>query len=159
MFKNIPDIHTSFSATPEYWNHFYCAHKSSKVFEEFAIEKFEETQFTSGSCIRPVPDKLGIKSSAFFQRFIQNWKGYMGWRFICTADESHMRSTINLVISEEIFELIYDGQEEFEGNFVFYIVFYFVLLIMVSWSQDMMAFLNLALEKLLKSPLLQISTS
>ena len=44
----------------------------------------------------------------------------MGWRFICTADESHMRSTINLVISEEIFGLIYDGQEEFEGNFYFY---------------------------------------
>ena len=31
-----------------------------------------------------------------------------------------MRSTINLVISEEIFELIYDGQEEFEGNFDFF---------------------------------------
>ena len=152
---------TTFSATPEYWNHFHCALKSSKVFEEFAIEKFEETQFTSVSCIRPVPDKLGIKSSAFFQRFIQNWKGYMGWRFICTADESHMRSTINLVISEEIFGLIYDGQEEFEGNFYFYfyIGLYFILvLIMVLWSQDMMACLNLALEKCMKSPLLQMST-
>ena len=123
-------MHTSFSATPEYWNHFYCALKSSKVFEGFAIKKFEETTRTSESCIRPILDKLGEKSSAFFQRFIQNFKGYMGWRFICTADESHMRSTINLVISEEIFELIYDGQEEFEGNFYFY---WFVFLCLL-WS-------------------------
>ena len=151
-------MHTSFSATPEYWNHFYCALKSSKAFEEFAMTKFEETQVTSESCIRPILDKLGKKSSAFFQRFIQNCKGYMGWRFICTADESHMRSTINLAISEEIFELIYDGQEEFEGNLDFYIGLYFFVHIMVSWSRDMMACLNLALENFLKSPSLKMST-
>ncbi len=56
----------------------------------------------------------------------------MGWRFIRTADESHMRSTINLVISEAIFELIYDGQEEFEGNFdiYFYIGLNFLYLLL-----------------------------
>jgi hypothetical protein len=59
-----------------------------------------------------------------------------------------MRSAITLVISEEIFGLIYDGQEDFEGNFEFYfnIVLKFLVPIMVSWSQDMKAFLNLALE-------------
>jgi hypothetical protein len=72
-----------------------------------------------------------------------------------------MRSSITLVIPEEIFGLIYDGEEDFEGNFEFYlnIVLKFLVPTMVSWSQDMMAFLNLALEKILKSPLLQMSTS
>jgi hypothetical protein len=151
---------TTISATPEYWKHFYCALQSSKVVEKFVIEKFEDPQFTNENGIGPVPDTLGTNSSTFFQRCIQNCNGYMGWRFICTADESHTRSTINLVISEEFFEFIYDGQEEFEGNydFYFYIGLNFFVLIMVSWSQDMMACLNLALEKFMKSPLLQMST-
>ena len=72
-----------------------------------------------------------------------------------------MRSSITLVISEGIFGLFYDGQEDFEGSFEFdfILVSKFLVLIFVSWSQDMMASLNLALEKFSKSPLLQRSTS
>ena len=70
-----------------------------------------------------------------------------------------MRSSITLVISEEMFRSIYDGQEDFEGtfDFYFYIAMMIWLPILVAWSQDMMACLNLALEKVMKSPLLQMS--
>ena len=123
------------------------------------IEKFEDSQGTNE--IPEIPDKLSKKSSAFFQSFIQNCNGYKGWRFICTADETHMRSAITLVISEEIFGLIYRGPEIFKCNFEFdsNIFTKFLVLIMVSLSQDMMAFSNLASEKFLKSPLLLMSIS
>ena len=96
---------TIFSATTEYWKHFYCALQSSKVIEKFVIENVEDTQFTNERGIRPIPVKLGKKTSTFFQSCIQNCNGYMGWRFICTADETHMRSAINLVISKESYDL------------------------------------------------------
>ena len=76
-----------------------------------------------------------------------------------------MRSSINLVISEDIFGLIYDGEEDgpeiFKGNFEFDFNIFTKLLvpIMVSLSQDLMALLNLALEKFLKSPSQQMRTS
>ena len=76
-----------------------------------------------------------------------------------------MRSSINLVISEDIFGLIYDGEEDgsenFKGNFEFDFNIFTKLFvtIMVSLSQDIMALLNLALEKFLKSPSQQMSTS
>ncbi len=109
--------------------------------------------------IGPIPEEN--KSATFFQRLIQCSQGYKGWRSICTADESHMRSSITLVISEDIFGLMYDGPEDFKGSFEFDFTIFTKLLvpIMVSLSQDIMAFLNLALEKFLKSPLLQMSTS
>ena len=115
--------------------------------------------------IGPIPEELSKKSATFFQRLIQCSQGYKGWRFICTADESHMRSSINLVISEDILGLIYggeeDGPENFKGSFEFdYNLFSkFLVPIMVSLSQDLMALLNLALEKLLKSPSQQMRTS
>ena len=120
FYNNKSDMITTFSATPEYWKHFYCALQSSKVFEKFVIEKIEDSQFTNESWIGPILDELGNKSSTFFQSFIQNCNGFKGWRFICTVDETHMRSSITLVISEEMFGLIYDGQEDFEGTFDFY---------------------------------------
>ena len=75
-----------------------------------------------------------------------------------------MRSSINLVISEDIFGLIYDGEEDgpenFKGNFEFDFIFSkYLVPINVSLSQDLMALLNLALEKFLKSPSQQMSTS
>ena len=77
--------------------------------------------------IGPIPEELSDQSATFFQRLIQCSQGYKGWRFICTADESHMRSSINLVISEDIFGLIYDGEEDgpeiFKGIFEFYFIF------------------------------------
>ena len=50
---------------------------------------------------------------------MQNFAGFKGWRFICTANETHLRFSITLVISEEIFGVFYDGQEDFEGSFEF----------------------------------------
>ena len=151
----------------EYWNYFYCALEKSKVIEKFIIEKFKDTPLTSTSerLIGPIPEELSDQSATFFQRLIQCSQGYKGWRFICTADESHMRSSINLVISEDIFGLIYDGEEDgseiFKGNFEFdFNIFTKSLVpINVSLSQDIMALLNLALEKFLKSPSQQMSTS
>ena len=71
-----------------------------------------------------------------------------------------MRSSIILVISERIFGVFYDGQEDFEGSFEFDCIHVskFLVLIFVFWSQDMMASLNLALVKFSKFPLLQRST-
>jgi hypothetical protein len=64
----------------------------------------------------PIPNKLGSKSPTFLQRFIQNFSGYKGWRFICNANETRMRSSITFVVSEEYFGIFYDEQEEFKGN-------------------------------------------
>ena len=114
---------TTFFASSEYWKYFYCGLEKSKVIEKFIIEKFKDTPLTSTSkrLIGPIPEELIEKSVTFFQRFIQCSQGYKGWRFICTADESHMRSSINLVISEDIFGSIYGGEEDgpeiFQGNF------------------------------------------
>jgi hypothetical protein len=69
-----------------------------------------------------IPKKFSSKSPTFLQRFIQNFSDYKGWRFICTADETHMRSSITFVISEEYFGMLYDGQQEFEVNNEFAIV-------------------------------------
>jgi hypothetical protein len=110
---------TIFFAFTEYWKYFYCALKTSKVFEKFIHDKIEKNQNTSESWIEPIPDKLGSKSNAYLQRCIQNFDGYKGWRFLCTAAETHMRSSIILVISEEMFRVFYDGQEDFEGSFEF----------------------------------------
>ena len=72
-----------------------------------------------------------------------------------------MRSSIILVISEEMFRVFYDGQEDFEGSFEFDCqhISKFFALISVFWSQDMMASLNSALVKFSKFPLLQRRTS
>ena len=110
---NKSDMLITFFATPKYWKYFYCALESSKVIEKFIIEKIDQ----GTNKIPQIPDKLSEKSSAFFQSFIQNCNGYKGQRFICTADETHMRSSITLVISREMFGLIYDGEEEFEGSY------------------------------------------
>jgi hypothetical protein len=157
---------TSFFALSEYWKYFYCGFEKSKVIEKFIIEKFKDTPLTSTSkrLIGPIPEELSKKSASFFQRLIQCSQGYKGWRFICTADESHMRSSINLVISEDTFGLIYDGEEDgpesFKGNYEFDFNIFTKLLVpsFVSLSQDIMALLNLALEKYLKSPLQQMRT-
>ena len=110
---------TTFFASSEYWKYFYCGLEKSKVIEKFIIEKFKDTPLTSTSerLIGPIPEELSDQSATFFQRLIQCSQGYKGWRFICTADESHMRSSITLVISEDIFRLIYHGPENFKGNF------------------------------------------
>ena len=155
---------TTFFASSEYWKYFYCALEKSKVIEKFIIEKFKDTPLTSTSerLIGPIPEELSVQSATFFQRLIQCSQGYKGWRFICTADESHMRSSINLVISEDIFGLIYDGEEDgpefFKGNFEFDFIFS-KYLVPINVSLDLMALLNLALEKFLKSPSQQMSTS
>ena len=72
-----------------------------------------------------------------------------------------MRSSIILVISEGIFGVYYDGEEDFEGSFEFdcHYISKFFALISVFWSQDMMASLNSALVKFTKFPLLQRRTS
>ena len=72
-----------------------------------------------------------------------------------------MRSSIILVISEGIFGVFYDGQEDFESSFEFDCthISKCLALIFVFWSQDMMASLNSALVKFSKFPLLQRSTS
>jgi hypothetical protein len=119
LFGKQIDRLTIFFAFTEYWKYFYCALKTSKVFEKFIHDKIEKNQNTSESWIEPIPDKLGSKSNAYLQRCIQNFDGYKGWRFLCTAAETHMRSSIILVISEEMFRVFYDGQEDFEGSFEF----------------------------------------
>ena len=152
---------TIFFAFTEYWKYFYCALKTSKVFEKFIHDKIEKNQNTSESWIEPIPDKLRSKSNTYLQRCIQNFDGYKGWRFLCTAAETHMRSSIILVISEEMFRVFYDGQEDIEGSFEFDCIHVSndLVLIFVFLSQDMMASLNLALVKFSKFPLLQRSTS
>jgi hypothetical protein len=152
---------TIFFAFAEYWKYFYCALYTSKVFEKFIRDKFEENQNTPESWIEPIPNKLESKSHSYLQQCIQNFDGYKGWRFLCTADETHMRSSIILVISERMFGVFFDGQEDFEGSFEFDCihVWNFLVPIFVFWSHDMMASLNLALVKFSKFPLLQRSTS
>ena len=63
-----------------------------------------------------------------------------------------MRSSITIVLSEGIFGVFYDEQEDFEGSFEFdfILVSKFLVLIFVFLSQDMMASLNLALVKFSK---------
>ncbi len=153
---------TTFFASSESWKYVYCALESSKVIEEFIIEKFKDKPCTSTFKRLIGPEELSNQSATYFQRLIQCSEGYKGWRFICTADESHMRSSIILVISKDIFGLIYDGgPEDFKGNFEFDFNIFTKLLvpILVSLSQEITAFLSLALEKFVKSPLLQMSTS
>jgi hypothetical protein len=85
---------------------------------------------------------------------MQNFSGFHGWRFICTADETHMRSSITLVISEVSFGLHDHSDEDFQGSYEFYLIHVskFFALIFVFLSQDMMAYLNLALAKFQKFP-------
>ena len=83
------------------------------------MEKLEDNPISQERWIEQIPDRLRSKSPTFLQSFIHNFSGYKGWRFICSADETYMRSSITLVVSEGNFGVFYDGQEEFEGNFEF----------------------------------------
>jgi hypothetical protein len=67
------------------------------------FDKLEDNPNSQERWIEPIPNKLGSKSQTFLQRFIQNFFGYKGWRFICTADENHMRSSITFVVCEGFF--------------------------------------------------------
>ena len=64
----------------------------------------------------PFPDELGSKYQSFSSQFLQNYAGYKGWRFICTAGDTHMRSSINFVVEESILEIFNDRPWHYEGN-------------------------------------------
>ncbi len=83
------------------------------------FDKLDYNPSSKERWIEQILDKLSSKSPIFFQRFIQNFSGYKDWRFICTADETHMRSSITFVVSAGSFIDIYNGEEEFEGNYEF----------------------------------------
>jgi hypothetical protein len=121
MHFSLPiDRLTIFIAIPEYWTYFYCAVEICKVLEKFLLDKLVEQPEN----LREPSNKLRSESHAFLQRWMQNFAGFKGWRFICTADETHMRSSITLVFSEEIFGLFYDGQEYFEGSLEFDLIMF-----------------------------------
>ena len=64
----------------------------------------------------PLPDELSSKYQSFSSQFLQNYTGYKGWRFICTAGDTHMRSSINFVVEESILEIFNDRRVYYEGN-------------------------------------------
>jgi len=60
---------------------FYCAFESSIVIEKFMFDKIEDSKSTNERWIGQILDKLSRKSTTFFQRFIEIFSGYKGWRF------------------------------------------------------------------------------
>jgi len=57
-----------------------------------------------------VPNNASKKTPKFTPQFLQNFKGYKGWRFICIAGEDFMRSSINFVVYETIID-IFKGKD------------------------------------------------
>ena len=120
----------SFCAISEYWKYVIALVEASKKLRIFIFDKFEDSTSSKSSLKDPTPNKLSSKSPTLLQRFIQKNSGYKGLRFICTADETHMSSSITFVVSGEIFDVFYDGQEKFEGTYEFEI-----FLVLKFWYQ------------------------
>ena len=66
----------------------------------------------------PLPNNASKKTPIFASQFLQNFRGYKGWRFICTVGEDSMRSSTKFVVAETILDIFKrkDTTHEYKGK-------------------------------------------
>ena len=98
-----------------YWNFWPCAYKIldevinvlddypalSKNAKEWRDGGLESLPLPSGI---PVPYHYGLL-------FLSEWPGFHGWRLIATVGKTHMRCSINFVVSKEFVEYFPQGEK------------------------------------------------
>jgi len=90
---------------------YHCSFLFFKLLEQSILD-ISLTNIPSDFILRncPLPYKASKKSPRFAPQFLQNCKGYKGWRFICTTREFFIKWSINFVVNETMLD-IFKGKE------------------------------------------------